>query len=92
MRLAEMKPRLVRPLGSEDERRIEQIQLPKVTQEESAMPRGVYERKPRGTAPKKDTAAEPAAKKSRGQFGSVLAELYSRRKQIDAAIAAIEAL
>lgn len=67
--------------------------------EEPAMPRGIYERKPRadGAAPKKrgrapKVAAPPVAKKPRGQYSGVLADLHAKRDQIDAAIEAIEAL
>jgi len=56
------------------------------------MPRGVYERKPKEPRAAKKAATPPVAKKSRGQYSAVLAELRERRAQIDSAIAAIEAL
>ena len=62
-------------------------------QEEPVMPRGVYERKKRtelGVTPK--IATPSVSKKSRGQYSQVLADLREKRNQIDAAIAAIEAL
>jgi hypothetical protein len=96
LKLADLAPRVVRPLGGDSgpERSVE---LPKINQEDPAMPRGVYERKPKDSsaAPKKRTprvAAPPLAKRARGQYSDVLAELRAKRAQIDAAIEAIEAL
>jgi len=64
-------------------------------QEEPPMPTGVYKRKGdaapkrRGRPPK---VAAVVTNKTRGQYSDVLAELRAKRDQIDAAIAAIEAL
>lgn len=63
-----------------------------IIEQEAPMPRGVYERKPKDPQAAKVPKLKPAAKKSSGQYSAVLAELRARRDQIDAAIAAVEAL